>query len=226
MSTSTETPATPAETPAPAAAAPAATPAPAAAEAPKTQDTAAKRSALTAAAAKDPAAAPAPEAKAKEPASDAPLEVKLPEGVVVDQGLLTAFAQQAKEAGMNGEQASKLAAWYAGQEKARAEEWGKQSDRWYDSLEKDPDFGGKHTAENMAAYQAAVKQFGGEQLVKDLQAYGIDNMPSLVRAFAAAGKALAEQRGAIVETRTAPKLTPEQERLYKRYPSLAPQQQP
>ena len=161
-------------------------------------------------------------AKAKADGADTPLEVKLPEGTVVDKGLLDAFAQQAKTAGMNGDQASKLATWWAGVEKTRAQDWAKQSDSWFDELGKDQAFGGKNLDENIAAFQCAVKKFGEPYgLAKDLEKFGIDNMPSLVRTFAAIGKALGEQKGAIVETRTAPKLTPEQERVAKRYPSHA-----
>jgi hypothetical protein len=163
-------------------------------------------------------------AKAKGQTDDGPLEVKLPEGVVVDQKLLGDFAKEAKAAGMNGEQASKVAAWYAGVEKTRAQDWAKQSDDWYDALSKDAEFGGKNHDENLVAFQTAVKRFGGDALIADLQKFGIDNLPSLVKAFAAVGKATGEQKGAIVETHTTPKQTPEQERLAKRYPSLAQKQ--
>jgi hypothetical protein len=207
-----------------------ATKAAAAAAAAQKDGAGARKSALTAGAeagakgAKDSDADAAAAAKAKADGADAPLEVKLPEGTVVDKGTLDAYAKEAKAAGLNSEQASKLATWYAGVEKTRASGWAKQSDDWYDALSKDPEFGGKNHAENLAAFQSAVKRFGGDALVKDLERFGIDNMPSLVKAFAAIGKATGEQKGAIVETRVVPKQTPEEERLAKRYPSLAQKQ--
>jgi chemotaxis signal transduction protein len=59
---------------------------------------------------------------------------------------------------------------------------------------------------------------------RDLSPQDYDRIEELID-FAAVGKAIGEQRGAVVETRTAPKLTPAQERDAKRYPSLFPQQQ-
>jgi len=128
--------------------------------------------------------------------TDAALEVKLPDGVEADPKVLDWYKSAAKEAGLNSESASKLAEGFLkfqqGAGDAAVEAWKQQGKDWFDDLKADPKFGGANLDANLAAFQAAVNRYGGKQLAADLRQYGVDNLPSLVRAFAEVGKAIRE----------------------------------
>jgi hypothetical protein len=129
-------------------------------------------------------------------AAVAEIEIKLPDGVKVDTAVLEQFKGIAKEVGISGDVAGKLVAWeVARSEKLAGEQvaaWDKQSDDWYEALRSDPDMGGKNFDANAVLVQRAVARFGGPELVADLQRLGIENLPSLARAFWRIGQAVAE----------------------------------
>lgn len=129
-------------------------------------------------------------------ASGAELEVKLPEGVEVDAKMLEGFKGVAKEVGLDSEKASKLATWYAQQtaatEKAQVEAHAKQGETWLAQLKSDPDFGGANFESSVADAKRAMARFGGDGLSADLEAFGLGNLPSLVRTMARIGKAIGE----------------------------------
>lgn len=212
----------PAATPTPAAAAPAPTPAPApekksvlkgAAEAPKD---------ATKEGAKDGAAADP--AKAKE-GSDEPYVLKLPEGVTVDKAKLEKFTGWAKENKLTPEQASKAVTLYAEQQQAAVTEWAAKGDAWYADLEKDAEFGGQNLKASEVALQKALKRFDPKgDLVKDLEHYGVENLPSLAKFLRRVGLAAAEDKTVVDTAKVADtKVVPtENERLARRYKSLAP----
>ena len=123
-------------------------------------------------------------------------KIDLPEGVEIDEKMLEGFTKQAKEAGLNSESATKMASWYASQQKtlvdAQAQAWEKQGQDWVQELRDDPDFGGKEFDSNAKAAARAVREYGGTDLGKALQTAGLDNYPPLVKAFARIGRALGE----------------------------------
>jgi hypothetical protein len=135
------------------------------------------------------------------PADGAEIEVKLPDGVAVDQKMLDTFKPVFKEVGLNSEQASRLATKYveiaAAAQKEQMSSWEKQSESWEGLLKSDADFGGAKFSESVAKAQAAVLKFGGPELVADLSKYGIGNLPTLARAFAKIGRAIAEDDSSV-----------------------------
>jgi len=124
------------------------------------------------------------------------LEITLPEGVEADEKMLDGFKSVAKEAGLDSENASKLAVFYASQQKEAAETqtaaWQKQRQDWVGELKEDPDFGGKAFKENAAAAVRAVREYGEDGMGKALQDAGLDNFPPLVRMLAKIGRAMGE----------------------------------
>jgi hypothetical protein len=163
------------------------------------------------------------ESKDGKPADAGELDIKLPEGTQVDAAVLAEFKAAAKEAGLTGESASKLAAWdiqrRAKEASATIQAWDKQGEVWADELKKDPDFGGEKLAETVLAAKSVLRKFGGEALAADLAKMGLGNMPSLVRMLARIGKANKEDSssGGAGE---APAVPDHESQLRRDYPSM------
>lgn len=158
----------------------------------------------------------------------APYEIKLPEGLQLDQGRLDGFKKIAQEAGISAEQASKLAEFQLKAEKQLADDalkaWERQDEQWAKELREDKEFGGAKFDASKAAAQKAVMRFGGRELAERLEALGLGNDPLMFKAFARAGLAIAEDDSSAdsdPSKRAAADLT-EEERLLLRYPSLKP----
>jgi hypothetical protein len=135
------------------------------------------------------------------PAAAAEIEVKLPDGVVIDKAVVDAFMPTFKEVGLNSEQASKLAAKYAevlaASTKVQVDSWEKQSTYWEAEIKANKDFGGPKFSASVANAQKAVLKFGGPPLVAALNKYGIGNLPELAYAFARVGAAMAEDNATV-----------------------------
>lgn len=157
------------------------------------------------------------------------LEIKLPAGMKVDDAALAAFKAVGKEAGLNSEQASKLAAWDAERQAKAVNDavaaWEKQDDAWAAELKADPVIGGDKYDASVQAAQRAVRHFGGDDLRRFLIDHGIGNAPELVRAFAKIGGAMAEDKtsaGAGGNADTRPKPMSREERALDFYNSIQP----
>lgn len=120
---------------------------------------------------------------------------KLPEGVNFDEGGLEAFADFAKGAGLNNEQANallgKLAPAIAERQQAAHVA---MIDGWINGAQADTEFGGPQLQQNLAVAKKAIDQFGTPELTKLLNETGLGNHPEIVRAFYRAGKAISEDR--------------------------------
>ena len=136
------------------------------------------------------------------PKATGALEVKVPDGVAVDQKFLDGFKtklqdQLVAKSGLKPEQASQfgseLVAMYAEQRKAEQQALiqsvEKQQTEWMAGLSKE---WGEKTPEKVAQAQAALLKFGGPDAIADIQKYGLGNLPSYVKAWAAVGAAIAE----------------------------------
>ena len=141
-----------------------------------------------------PPAAPAP---AKTEASKAPaLELKVPEGFVVDDKMLADFKANAVELGLDTPKAQKLFDQYVGLETARAKAtesaFVAQDAKWQAELKADPEIGGDKFAESVQHAKRAMGRFGGAPVAQLLTQAGLGNHPALVKFFVGVGKALAE----------------------------------
>jgi hypothetical protein len=120
-------------------------------------------------------------------------EVKLPDGMSIDDGLKKGYQDIAHKAGLSTKQADELYKWWNGtmgerfaasqgqtqQQMAAAEtalrtEWGQAFDQ------------------NVALGRQAVQHYGGEKLLAELEATGLGNHPELAKVFARMGKDLQE----------------------------------
>jgi hypothetical protein len=163
-----------------------------------------------------------------EPVIPEKYEIKPPEGMTVDQGLLDAVTPVFKELKLTQEGAQKLADAYAPHvakvvEQAQTQavgEFNKMVDGWktetINILSKD---GGKPEVE-LAHAARFIAKFGGTELQQVLNDTGLGNHPVLVKAIIAAGKTLANDNFPDSGHKEGTPPTPE-EKAKKMFPSSA-----
>lgn len=172
-------PATP--NPAGGAAAPAVPPNPAAAAAPP---------APAAAAAPDGKPPETPKAQAK-PADPAEPEIKLPDGMQVDQEILGSFKELAKKGPLTPQG---VIDFFLGLGKKATEVRDQNRQAGIDAIKADPEFGGAKYDQTKADAISFVSEFGGEEASKEFVALGADTNPGIVKMLARARKAIAEDK--------------------------------
>lgn len=127
-------------------------------------------------------------------------EVRLPEGIEPDSVLLEKFKPLAKELGLKSEGAQKLVdlaiemqtkAAATATETAKSQ-WEAETKKWAETVRADKEIGGADFEKNVAMAKQAVARFGGKELAEYLDASGLGNHPSLVKAFVKIGKEIAE----------------------------------
>ncbi len=137
-------------------------------------------------------------AKATEEVPEDYGDFALPDGVQPDEEALGEFKNIAKELALTKDQAQKLVDLQVkftqkGAEAQKAN-WAKHVEGWVGEVKTDAEIGGAEMPQKLAVAKTFIERFGDDQLRKDLDAYGIGNMPSLVRAFYRAGKAISEDK--------------------------------
>jgi hypothetical protein len=125
-------------------------------------------------------------------------EIKFGEGVQVDPEVLGSFKTIAKEAGLKGEHAQKLADLAAknmeGVLKAQQDQWAKQREAWANEIKADKDFGGQKFNETVERAKRALGKFGEAGLVEFLDQTGYGDNPALIRLLARVDRALGEDK--------------------------------
>lgn len=159
-------------------------------------------------------------------ASAAEIEIKVPEGVEVDQGLLDAFKPLAKEMKLDSAGAQKIVdlhlnAVKSANEKAEAA-WADQKKVWRDTAAADKEIGGQKFTENVKLARTAIDKFGGPGLKQALNDLGIGNHPEIIRFAYRIGRAISEDSVTGSGERTAT-VTDEQAKLDAAYPSMRKQ---
>lgn len=161
----------------------------------------------------------------KAPGADAPLVVKLPDGMQIDKGILDSFTGAAKELGLTGEQAQKLADSYAKAHGAATQK--AEADRdatvkgWEDQIRQDKEFGGVKLDASMAAAKRAIAQFGTPELKELFNSTGWGSHPEMFRFAARVGLALAEDSVAGTGGSGETAADKQQQRLLSWYPKQA-----
>ncbi len=151
------------------------------------------------------------------------IDIKVPEGVEVNQGLLDKFKPLAKDMKLDSAGAQKIVDLYVealGENSKQVDAaWTDQKKAWYDTAAKDPEIGGKNFKENVQVARTAIQKFGGPELVAALDELGIGNHPALVRFAYRVGKAISEDSisGAGAG---APTMSDEEAALRAHYPSM------
>lgn len=124
----------------------------------------------------------------------------LPEGWTLEGERLDAFVALAKRANLTQAEAqAEIDRFVQDAGSALGNRASQQIEAWADQLKADPEFGGAGLQANLMAAGQAVAEFGGQQLIDDLNTYGLGNLPSLNKAFLGVSKALAAARAEIAE---------------------------
>jgi hypothetical protein len=148
----------------------------------------------TAAPASANAAAGTQDSKAAEQAVPEAYDLKMPEGVELDQAAASEFTAIAKELKLDQAAAQKLADVGAKMVQRQAEAHAKLVESWVEQVKTDKDIGGDKLAENLGVARKALEAFGTPELRDVLNATGLGNHPEVIRAFYKVGKAISEDR--------------------------------
>jgi len=130
-------------------------------------------------------------------ADDAPVEYadfQVPEGITVDEAMLGEFKPIAQELKLTQDQAQKFVSLYAEKVVADQKAWVDTVAGWADETRADPEIGGANLDQNMKLARTAIEQFGGADLLKQINDYGLGCNPTMLRAWVKVGKALGEDR--------------------------------
>lgn len=154
---------------------------------------------------------------------EAPLDIKLPDGLEVDPEVLKGFQGVAKELGLKSEGAQKIFDLYATATKAAdakvQTQIAEQQTGWLNELKSDKDFGGKNFDATQRDARRAVQKYAPElrQFFKDS---GLGSHPGLVKAFARIGRATAREDSVDGSGGNATTQGSEEAALRARYPSM------
>jgi len=128
-------------------------------------------------------------------------DLKMPEGVEVDQELATALSGEFKELGLNNAQAQRLVDKYIEAQQKRmetqSEKWGETISGWVDEAKADKEIGGIKWNGTVSAARRAVEQFGTPALAEYLNASGGGNHVEMIRFMAKVGAMLGEDKPAM-----------------------------
>ena len=141
-------------------------------------------------------------------------EFKAPEGAVLEQSVLAAYEQAARELGLSQSKAQamvdKVAPVLAKQQAAQLEAINTE---WTQMSMADPEFGGDKLNESLSVAKMAMDRFASPQFIELLKASQLGNNPEVIRTFYRMGQALSQDR--VVTGRAAPSQpTDLAERLY------------
>lgn len=138
----------------------------------------------------------APEATTTETAPAVPeaYELKMPDGVALDQEAATEFTAIAKELKLDQATAQKFADVGAKMAQRQADNHAKLVESWTESVKTDKEIGGDKLAENLGIARKALDTFGTPELKDVLNATGFGNHPAVIKAFYKIGQAISEDR--------------------------------
>ena len=138
----------------------------------------------------------APEVTTTETAPAVPesYDLKMPDGVALDQAAADEFTAIAKELKLDQATAQKFADVGAKMAQRQADNHAKLVESWTESVKTDKDIGGDKLAENLSVARKALETFGTPELRDVLNATGFGNHPAVIKAFYKIGQAISEDR--------------------------------
>jgi hypothetical protein len=161
---------------------------------PITTDSTAAPAAGVVAPAQADAAAGAQDAKTTEAVVPESYDLKMPDGVELDQAAATEFTAIAKELKLDQAAAQKLADIGAKMATRQAEAHAKLVETWTEQVKTDKEIGGDKLDENLGVARKAIDTFGSPELKALLNSTGLGNHPEVVKLAYKVGKAISEDR--------------------------------
>lgn len=127
------------------------------------------------------------------PESPDKYDLKLPDRLKEDQGLVKSYSEAMHKAGILPKQAQSVMDWWTNFSQQRDTEMRAQIDtKLQEGQGKLTQEWGSATPQKLRQGTAAVKAFGGDELMKLLTATGLDKHPVMLKAWANAGETLKE----------------------------------
>lgn len=130
--------------------------------------------------------------KPTEPVVPEAYDLKMPEGVELDQAATTEFTAIAKELKLDQAAAQKLADIGAKMAQRQAEAHAQLVETWTEQVKTDKEIGGDKLAENLGVARKAIDTFGSPELKALLNSTGLGNHPEVVKLAFKVGKAISE----------------------------------
>jgi hypothetical protein len=121
-------------------------------------------------------------------------DLKMPEGVALDEQAATEFTAIAKELKLDQATAQKFADVGAKMAQRQADNHAKLVETWTEQVKTDKDIGGDKLEENLGIARKALDTFGTPELKDVLNATGFGNHPAVIKAFYKIGQAISEDR--------------------------------
>lgn len=122
-------------------------------------------------------------------------EFKAPQDIKLDDQVVVAFSEVAKDLNLTQDNAQKILDKVAPLIELRAKDaLTAQRTTWVEQAKADKEIGGEKLAENLAIAKKAYETFGSKELGTFLEQTGLGDNPHLIRAFLRAGKAISEDR--------------------------------
>jgi hypothetical protein len=136
----------------------------------------------------------AQDAKPTEPVVPEAYDLKMPDGVELDQAATTEFTAIAKELKLDQAAAQKLADIGAKMAQRQAQAHAQLVETWTEQVKTDKEIGGDKLAENLGVARKAIDTFGSPELKALLNSSGLGNHPEVVKLAFKVGKAISEDR--------------------------------
>lgn len=130
--------------------------------------------------------------KPTEPVVPEAYDLKMPEGVELDQAATTEFTAIAKELKLDQAAAQKLADIGAKMAQRQADAHAQLVETWTEQVKTDKEIGGDKLAENLSVARKAIDTFGSPELKALLNSTGLGNHPEVVKLAFKVGKAISE----------------------------------
>jgi len=133
------------------------------------------------------------EGEAKDAGAPESYEFKQQEGIEIDDAVVSAYSEVAKELNLSQENAQKMLDTMASSMAERqAEQIAAVHESWANDTKSDKELGGEKLNENLAVAKKAMDAFGTPELTTLLNETGIGNHPEIIRAFYRAGLKISE----------------------------------
>ena len=128
--------------------------------------------------------------------ADGKYDLRMPDGVALDQGLLDALSPDLAGLNLTNGEAQTLADRFIAHQQARgaeqSEAWAKTLNGWVETAKKDPEIGGPKWDATVTAATGAIAKFGTPELQEYLEHSGGGNHAEMIRAWAKVGLALGD----------------------------------
>lgn len=122
-------------------------------------------------------------------------EFTVPDGAAVDDGVLNAYSEVAKELKLSQQDAQKVLDKIAPVMQERQSQQLKATTKaWLEASTTDKEFGGEALQANIGVAKKALDSFGTPELRALLEQSGLGNHPEVIRFMYRAGKAISEDR--------------------------------